>query len=83
MIGNLVLIFACCFLIAGHRASIWEYVTLLWLGIDVNKCVAGAYEAFKDSNRSTAVIQMIKVVIDIILLVGIGRMRHQFCLYIL
>lgn len=72
MIVNLVPISALCILLVGYRASILEYAGLLWLSIDISKCAAGAHEAFKDSNHSTAGIQMIKIVIEIILVVGMG-----------
>jgi len=77
MIVNLVTISATCILLLSFRRRILEYAGLLWLSIDINRSAAGAYEAFKDSNRSKAVIHMIKLVIDIILVVGIGRMLHR------
>lgn len=77
MIVDLVTISAFCILLVSSRSSFLEYAGVLWLSIDINKCIAGASEAFEDSNRSTAVIQMIKIVIDIILLVGIARMLDR------
>jgi hypothetical protein len=77
MIVTLFTISAFCILLVSSRRSILEYAGVLWLSIDINKCVAGAHEAFKDSNRSTVVIQMIKSAIDSILVIGIGRMLDR------